>query len=334
LGPFVAALVAEVFHWRLVFLGLLPLIGIAAVMAVPAIAAIPAGTAAPREHDVAIDARRRLPLALILSLGAGLMIAGLTDANPWPGLPLIIVGLAIALPAFARLTPPGTMRAARGLPAAVLLRGILTFAFFCADAYVALAFQEWRGTTAIVAGVALTAATLSWTSGAWIQARFIGRTGPRPLVRTGFLVVGTGILAFTAMLSPAVPILFGIVAWAVAGLGMGFSYSPLSLTVLRLAPQERQGAATAGLQLSDVLGTALGTGVGGALIAVGARQGAEEWVGLGAAFGVGVVAAAIGLSLSGRLPVWGHPAHGHADAQAHEPSMAAVAPASHGEPTR
>jgi MFS family permease len=203
LGPFVAGVVAEVFNWRLVFLGLLPLIAIAAVMTVPAIAAIPISTAAAQEHDVAVDARRRLPLALVLTLGAGLAIAGLTDATLWPGLGLIAVGLAIGVPAFARLTPPGTLRAARGLPAAVLLRGILTFAFFCADAYVALALQEWRGTSAIVSGIALTAATLSWTSGAWIQARLIGRTGPRPLVRTGFLVVGSGILAFSAVLSTA-----------------------------------------------------------------------------------------------------------------------------------
>jgi MFS family permease len=337
LGPFVAGVVAEVFNWRLVFLGLLPLIAIAAVMTVPAIAAIPISTAAAQEHDVAVDARRRLPLALVLTLGAGLTIAGLTDATLWPGLALIAVGLAIGIPAFARLTPPGTLRAARGLPAAVLLRGILTFAFFCADAYVALALQEWRGTTAIVSGIALTAATLSWTSGAWIQARLIVRTGPRPLVRTGFLVVGTGILAFSAVLSPSVPIAFGIVAWAFAGLGMGFSYSPLSLTVLREAPLETQGAATAGLQLSDVLGTALGTGIGGALIALGARQGAQEWVGLAAAFAVGIVAAIIGTSLAGRLPRGGHasvPAHRLEHPPASEPAIATAAAAGQGEPTR
>jgi MFS family permease len=342
LGPFVAGVIAEAFHWRLVFLGLLPLIGIAAVMAVPAIRAIPAATAVAQEHDVALDARRRLPLALLLTFGAGLTIAGLTDASPWPGLGLIIVGLALAVPAFARLTPPGTLRAARGLPAAVLLRGMLTFAFFCADAYVALALQEWRGTSAIVAGIALTAATLSWTSGAWIQARLIGRIGPRPLVRTGFLVVGMGILGFSAVLSPSVPLVLGIAAWAVAGLGMGFSYSPLALTVLREAPVETQGASTAGLQLSDVLGTALGTGVGGALIALGARQGAEAWVGLAAAFGVGVVAAAFGSVLAGRLPRGGHatePAHRleHAaepSGTAAEAAIASASPASQGEPTR
>jgi MFS family permease len=308
LGPFVAAVVAEVFNWRLVFLGLLPLIAIAAVMAAPAIAAIGPGVgqAADREHDVALDSRRRMPLALLLTLGAGLMIAGLTNAQLVPGLPLIVIGVAIALPAFRSLTPPGTLRAAPGMPAAVLLRGLLTFAFFCADAYVALALEEWRGTSAIEAGIALTAATLAWTSGAWIQARLIGRIGPRPLVRTGFLVVGLGILGFCAVLSPSVPIVIGVATWAVAGLGMGFSYSPLALTVLREAPPEAQGASTAGLQLSDVLGTALGTGVGGALIAIAHREGAEGWVGLAAAFAVGVVAAGLGFGLAGRLPAGGH----------------------------
>ncbi len=81
--------------------------------------------------------------------------------------------------AFRRLTPAGTLRAAPGLPAAVLLRGVLTFAFFAADAYVTLALQDWRGTSATESGVIVTAATLSWTAGAWVQARWIGRIAHR-----------------------------------------------------------------------------------------------------------------------------------------------------------
>jgi MFS family permease len=53
--------------------------------------------------------------------------------------------------------------------------------------------------------------------------------------------------------------------------------------------------------LSDVLGTALGSGVGGALIAFGHREGAESWVGLAWAFGIGVIVAALGAVLAGRL---------------------------------
>jgi MFS family permease len=218
-----------------------------------------------------------------------------------PGMPLVAIGIAIGFPAFRRLTPAGTLRAARGLPSAVLLRGVLTFAFFAADAYVALALQDWRGTSAIESGVVLTAATLSWTAGAWIQARWIGRIGAARFVRLGFATLAVGMIGFGAILSPAVPIAAGVLAWAVAGLGMGFSYSPLSLLVLRDAPPESQGAATAGLQLSDVLGTALGTGVGGAFIALAHRQGAELWVGLAWAFGVGAAVAVAGFTLAGRL---------------------------------
>lgn len=301
-GPALAGFVADAFNWRLVFLGLLPLIAVAALMTLPAVAAVgPAIEAVDAEGAAANQARRRLPLALVLAAGAGMLVAGLTDAALVPGLPLIVAGALLAAGAFGRLTPPGTLRAARGLPTAILLRGLLTFAFFTADVYVPLALQGWRGTSATVAGLALTAATLTWTAGAWTQARWIRRYGAPPFIRTGFAVVAVGVLGFGAILSPAVPLAVGVVAWAVAGLGMGLAYAPLSLTVLREAPPESQGAATAGLQLSDVLGTALGAGVGGALIAFGHRAGAEPWVGLAWAFGIGVIAASIGAVLAGRL---------------------------------
>jgi MFS family permease len=91
------------------------------------------------------------------------------------------------------------------------------------------------------------------------------------------------------------------VIWGVAGFGMGLSYSTPSLVVLREAPLAEQGAATAGLQLSDVLGGALGTGIGGALIAFGSRAGSPGWEGLAATFGVAAVVALAGLALTTRL---------------------------------
>ena len=245
--------------------------------------------------------RRRVPLGLILTLGAGLLVYGLTSGTIVPGAVLGVVGLAVVLPAFRRLTPPGTLRAARGLPAAVLLRGILTFTFFCADAYVPLALQEWRGLGPAVAGIALTGATLAWTAGAWIQARRVATWGVPRLVRSGFVVVVVGIVSFALVLSPDVPIAVGVVAWTIAGLGMGLSYAPLSLTVLREAVPGAEGAATSGLQLSDILGTALGTGIGGALLAAATRAGLDTWVGLAGAFAAGAAVGLIGIALAGRL---------------------------------
>jgi MFS family permease len=301
IGPTLAGVVAESLHWRLVFLGLLPLIAVASILTLPAIAAVRPATAAAgeAEHEVAASARR-LPLAVVLVIGAGLAMAGLSNLGPVP-LVLIVAGVLIGAPAYARLTPAGTLRAARGLPTTILLRGLLTFAFFCADAYVPLAIQDWRGAPAVVSGLVFTASTLTWTGGAWIQAQRIDRIAPARFLMAGFGTVIVGIVGFAAILLPSVPLVVGIVTWAITGFGMGLSYSTLSLVVLREAPPAEQGAATAGLQLSDVLGTALGTGIGGALIAFGARSGSPGWVALAGVFAIAVTVAATGLAITGRL---------------------------------
>jgi MFS family permease len=306
IGPTVAAFVADTWHWRLVFIGLLPIIAVAAWLTLPSIRAVGPGGSEPSTAPAggagrtSSDARRRLPLAVVLVIGAGLAVSGLSNVSPFP-LVLIVLGVLIGTPAFARLTPSGTIRAATGLPTAVLLRGFLTFAFFCADVYVPLAVQEWRGAPAIVSGIVFTSATLTWTAGAWLQAHHVALIGPGRFLVAGFATLILGIVGFATILSPDVPLVIGVVMWGVAGFGMGLSYSTLSLVVLREAALDEQGAATAGLQLSDVLGTALGTGVGGALIAFGARAGEPAWVGLGATFGIAIVVAVIGLGLTSRL---------------------------------
>lgn len=152
-----------------------------------------------------------------------------------------------------------------------------------------------------MSGIVFTSATLTWTAGAWLQAHHVARIGPGRFLVAGFATLIAGIVGFGTILSPEVPLIVGMVMWGVAGFGMGLSYSTLSLVVLREAPLYEQGAATAGLQLSDVLGTALGTGVGGALIAFGARAEQPAWVGLAATFGIAIVVAAFGLGLTSRL---------------------------------
>jgi MFS family permease len=303
IGPAIAGFVAQELDWRLVFLGLLPLLALAAALTVSGLASDVARTslvADSPERAAAAASLRRLPLAVVVAAGAGLVIAGLSATQLWLFVAGTIVGLLLLVPAFGRLTPHGTLVAASGLPAAVLLRGVLTFAFFCADAYVPLALVEVRGTSPTEAGLALTAATLSWTAGAWAQARWIGELGARRFVGTGFAVVLVGVVGFATVLLDAVPVPVGVLAWTVTGLGMGFAYSPLSIVVLSRARAGSEGAATAGLQLSDVLGTALGTGVGGAFVAAGDRA-AQMALGIGWAFAIAAAVALVGLLVSRRL---------------------------------
>ena len=89
-------------------------------------------------------------------------------------------------------------------------------------------------------------------------------------------------------------------AWTVAGLGMGLAYAPLSLMMLRHAPPGREGRASASLNLADVLGTAIGIGIGGA--AVAATAGTDLRLGVTVAFAAAAVAGFVALAVTGRLP--------------------------------
>lgn len=302
IGPAISAVVGETLGWRWVFLGLLPFLAVAAALALSALRSVPPAEAASPEHDAAAANVRRTPNALLVALGAGILIGALTA----PDLAVVLlgsaVGLALLVPAFRRLTPRGTLILAAGLPAAILLRGVLTFAFFGPDANVPLLLQTWRGTSAALTGLAYTAGTLTWTAGAWIQARSIEHVGVPRFVALGFVTLTLGTALTMAVILEPVPPEVSILTWGIAGLGMGFAYSALTLLVLRDAPPAEQGSASAALQLSDVLGTALGTGIAGAIVAAAERAVVP---GLDAAlvgiFGIGVAAAAAGLLAAPRL---------------------------------
>jgi hypothetical protein len=283
-----------------VFLALLPLVVLAGAMTLPQLSRqgpTDEATADPGDGQ-GLD-ERVLALVLIAGVTAVLLAAG---GAPLPvAVVLVTVGAPVAAAAFLRLVPPGTVRLAPGMPAAVLVRGILTFAFFGVDAYVSLTFQEVRDQPTWVAGAALTAATITWSIGAWVQERLVHRVGPRRLVGTGFVCVAIGILGMFGALGP-LPVPVSIALWSVAGLGTGLSYSPLSVTVLALAAPGREGSASAALQLSDVLGVSLGTGVGGVFVALGDASGWAVRSALTGAFLVAVTGAILGVLAARRLP--------------------------------
>jgi MFS family permease len=301
-GPAVSAEVARLFGWRWVFLGLLPIVAVAGTIAVPALVRLgPPASGGAGEHRM-IDGFRT-------AAGATLILAGLTlAAGSGPGrldailggVALIATGAAAGLPALRRLVPPGTLTAQAGLPATILSRGLLTFTFFGADAYVTLAVTAVRHRTPVVAGIAVTGATVAWTAGAWIQARLSGSWEGRRLVRTGLVIVLAGIAGMVLVLQPGVPVAEGLAAWTVAGLGIGLAYAPISLMMLQKAPSGQEGRASASLNLADVLGTAIGIGVGGA--AGGAPPRRDRRRGLRAASCAAPAVGLVALAVTRRLP--------------------------------
>jgi MFS family permease len=296
-GPAVAGVVAEAFNWRLIFFGLLPVLAVSGSLAYRGLRRL----AHQAADSTARSAGSRIRDGLIVGFGVTLLTTGLASPSPIIVVLLGAIGLALTVWGFVRLVPPGTLRAERGYPTAILLRGLLTIAFFTVDAYVALLLVEVRGWSAAAAGLALTGATLSWTLGSWTQAHLSSRISPERFVRIGFPVVAAGIAGLGLILIPAVPAWLSVPIFALAGFGMGLTYSQFALIVLRDVPRESQGTVTSGLTLSDALGTALGTSVAAAFVSASVRAGAGPAPGLAEAIAVGTVAGILGWLLAPRL---------------------------------
>jgi MFS family permease len=295
IGPALAGVVAEHVGWRWVFLGLAPLMLAAAALVVPALRRLPApAPEAPSSSTVAA--------ALGLAGAGALALAALQWTSRVGAFTVAAVAVAAALPSLRRLLPAGTLRARPGQPAAVAAAGLLGAAFFGAEVFVPLALTDLRGQSTTMAGLVLTAATIAWTSGAWLQERVVLRSSRRLLTALGLAAMTAGIAATASVLSEAVPPWAAVPTWALAGFGIGIAYSTVALVVLEAAALGEEGAASAALQLSFVLGTAAGTGATGAVVARWAANAESLALAMALVFLVAVGLGLLALAVSPRLP--------------------------------
>lgn len=305
-GPALAGLIARHLGWRWVFLA-------AALLTVPALLLLQRGlaglapAAAPSKPvgagsvtRPATPARREIVAAIATATSAALLYAG-GQALDLRALLLALVALA-GLAVFApRLLPPGSLRAARGLPAVVALRGLVAANFFAAEVFLPLLLTTERGLSPVQAGLVLTVGALGWSAGSWYQGRE-GRASDNAAcvrrLRTGLAMMGGGTLIVALALLPALPVVEAVAVtvagWLMAGTGIGLAFPTLSVLALRFAPPQQQGRASSALQLSDSLFSAVGLALASALL--GAVQPHSPRV----AFAAGLVLAAA-LSLVGVL---------------------------------
>ena len=296
IGPALAAWVASVLHWRWVFGGLgVPVLVLAAVALGP-ISALHAA------DEPAGDRGRRAWQATRLATGSLLFLSGLSLRPLWLGAAICLAGATLTGLAARRLLPAGALRLRRGAAAVPLLVFGTAFAFFGAETYIPLAVTNVRHAGLAAGALALSASTITWTAGSWLQARLVPRGWRAGLVGLGALVIALGIATAELVLLPAVPVWVAAIAWAISGLGMGLAYTTLSLLTLETAEAGREGAASATLQLTFTLGTAFGTGIGGAWVAAAATGVLSLGSAIGLALGLTALVVLAVAALSGRVP--------------------------------
>ncbi|WP_235778772.1 MFS transporter [Sinomonas notoginsengisoli] len=312
-GPYVSGLLAQHASWRWVFFGVAPIVVVAVGLTWPRVR----GLGAPDEVALGRgEGRRRALLGVILAGGvAGAQWAVQSWADPGTAVTIppaalaavVLAGIAGVVATAPRLMPPGVARVARGLPAVMVVRALLTLAFFGAEAFIPLILVDAYGLEPSVAGLALTGGAVGWTIGSFAQAR--GWLPKPAFLVLGSVILTVGLGSIAATVAAGVTPWLLAASWFLAGTGMGLSVTTTSVLVLDYSDAATRGRNSASLQMADMLGGVIGTAGAGTLYSLlltpGAVPGPSVFVPLATALMVSALlaASASGRSRDARSPV-------------------------------
>lgn len=311
-GPFAAGVVAQVFSWHWVFLGVVGLVIPALVMIVPVLrgldepeeAGTPQGTG-QTNHPVPPWALGRLGWAALAALAVlGLNLSAEVSIPSFPAATALLASAAVvlALVAVRPLVPHGTLAARRGLPSVILARGLASASFFGAEVYLPYLLIDQYAFPPTLAGLTLTGGALAWAGAAAVQGRLGSKLPHQSAVQTGSLMVLAAVLLALATTALHWPAAIAIAGWVLAGGGMGLLYPRLSVMTLALSTKENEGFNSSAMSISDSLGGALSLATTGIVFAAFTTA-VQSFAGVFAfTAAIGVGAALVAPRVTGRTP--------------------------------
>jgi MFS family permease len=270
IGPTAAGVITQQVGWRWVFLGIAPFALLGVLLLTPVIRKLPA-------HDRDPDAVARKGLGLAAPATA-FGIAALTWAAQHPSfltLWLGLAGLAALVPALRVLMPRGTFAARPGLPATVLMRGVLAGAFFGVEAYVPLTLTAVHGFSPAMSGIPLTVGAIGWAGASHWQGRR-AEIDRAALIRFGLVVLAVA-LALMSLVGADWGLAWLVLPlWLAAGTAMGLAYPSISVLSLDYAAPGDRGFVSSALQVNDMTFAAISVGLGGVMLATFASTAAPS----------------------------------------------------------
>ncbi|MER7129168.1 MFS transporter [Streptosporangium saharense] len=261
-GPLVAGVVVEQVGWRWVFFGV-PMFVLPAALLLWRGLSVTLTEGRDQETGGRTPIARRLGWAALTAVGAALMQYG--GAARGVGLLLLAAGLAVLALSLPRLLPPGTLRAVRGLPSVIALRGIAAGTALGGEVFLPLMLTGERGLSPAMAGMVLTSGALAWAFASWLVGR--GWFGRALILRAGPAMIALGIALMALTVFPEVPVALAVVGETIVGLGIGSVYPTLSVLVLELSKPGEEGENSASMGIGESVFTVVVVAVVGAIVA-------------------------------------------------------------------
>lgn len=295
-GPGLAALVADAWSWRGVFLGAVVFVVLALALLAPALRGLE-----PHAEGVTTPSARLWWAVLGAVAVLVLELLGSTSGVTALGAVAALVAVWFSL---GRLLPAGTRTLRRGLPSVIATRALLSATFFCAEAYIVYVLQDHWSLSPGRAGIALTCVGLTWASASQVQSRLGSRVSHTRamvvgtcLVLTGLTALATSVLLHDAGHGPSA--VLPVAAYVLAGAGMGFAYPRTSVAMLEVSSDRDRGANSSALTVADSLGAALALSIAGSAFAAAERGTLDPFL---TVFVFAAAAAVLGVVAATRTP--------------------------------
>ena len=265
-GPIIGGLLVTTLTWRSVFFLNIP-IGIVAFLLT--LRFVP-NVEGHRQRGLDLSAQGAAVVGLALLTLAFIQ----SSAWGWTSFPILgsLAGFVVAAGFFLAIerrvsSPmlPLSLFRSRTFSAANIVGLLLNFGFYGELFFMALFFQNIRGYSALITGLALLPQMGIVAFSATLSGRITGRIGPRVPMMVGLVIGGTGFLLMM-LVNATISYPLIILMLMAIGFGMAFTMPAMTTAVISSASKDRSGIASGVVNASRQVGGTLGVAVLGSLV--------------------------------------------------------------------